>query len=272
MLQALILDVDGTLADTEETHRQAFNTAFRMHSLDWVWGNARYADLLQVTGGKERIAHHIDSLDIAPAAKARLVGMIPLIHRTKTSLFAEFMRFGRLQPRPGIQRLIGEARANGIRVAIASTTSAANVDALITTIFGAIFGASFGRDALQWFSVIATGDVVARKKPAPDIYRLALDGLGLAPWQAIAIEDSQIGVEAATAAGLVTIATPTRWTAAQNFDAADLVLASLGDPDDPLAARDACRIGANYLGMQQLAALHSTAANLPQQQALRATS
>lgn len=267
MLQAVIFDVDGTLADTEETHRQAFNTAFRMHSLDWTWSDARYADLLQVTGGKERIGHYVDSLNVAPAAKARLVGMIPLIHRTKTSLFAEFVRVGRIQPRPGIQRLIGEARANGVRVAIASTTSAANVDALIA----AIFGASFGRDALQWFSVIATGDVVARKKPAPDIYRLALDALGLAPWQAIAIEDSQVGVQAATAAGLVTIATPTRWTATQNFDAADLVLASLGDPGAPLAAHDERRIGAKYLGMQQLAALHATAVSLPQRQALRAT-
>lgn len=267
MLQAVILDVDGTLADTEEMHRQAFNTAFRMHSLDWVWSDARYADLLHVTGGKERIAHHIDSLDIAPAAKARLVGLIPLIHRTKTGLFTEFVRLGRLSPRPGIQRLIGEARANGVRMAIASTTSAANVDALIA----AIFGASFSRDALQWFSVIATGDVVPRKKPAPDIYHLALDGLGLAPWQAIAIEDSQIGVQAATTAGLVTIATPTRWTATQNFDAADLVLPSLGDPDAPLAAHDERRIGAKYLGMQQLAALHATAMNLPQQQARRAT-
>lgn len=263
-LQAVILDVDGTLADTEEAHRQAFNEAFRIHSLDWVWSAERYADLLLVPGGKERIRYYIDGLGIASPTRARLVELVELIHRTKTDVFTEFVRLGRIQLRPGVHRLIGEVRAAGARVAIASTTSAANVDALIA--------ASFGSDAQQWFSAIATGDVVARKKPAPDIYCLALDRLGLTPRQALAIEDSQIGVQAATAAGLVTIATPTRWTAAQNFTAADLVLPTLGDPDDPLAAHDERRIGAKYLGMQQLAALHATALKPTQQRALRATS
>ncbi|HEY4367474.1 MAG TPA: HAD-IA family hydrolase [Steroidobacteraceae bacterium] len=249
-LAALILDVDGTLADTEETHRRAFNAAFHAHSLDWVWSADLYADLLQVTGGKERIGHYIDRLDIGPTARARLTDLIPLIHRTKTSMYAELVRLGSMRPRPGIRRLIEEARAAHVAVAIASTTSSANIDALLT--------ASFGPDSLRWFSVVATGDIVARKKPAPDIYCTALDSLGVSPQQAVAIEDSQIGVEAAKAAGLVTIATPTRWTAAQDFTTADLVLDSLGDPADPLDEQDERRIGARYFGLRQLAALHTS--------------
>jgi HAD superfamily hydrolase (TIGR01509 family) len=253
-LQALIFDVDGTLADTEETHRQAFNTAFGMHTLDWVWSTDLYAELLQVAGGKERIGHHVDCLDLASAEKARLKALIPVIHRTKTRVFTELVQSGRVAPRAGIRRLIMEARAERLRLAIASTTSAENVAALLYS--------SFGRDSLTWFSAIATGDVVAHKKPAPDIYLRTLDLLELAPASAIAIEDSEIGVLAAKAAGLVTIATPTRWTSAQDFAAADLLLPSLGDPANPLAARDVRRrIGAPYLDVNDLIKLHATATN-----------
>ncbi|MGH8284437.1 MAG: HAD family hydrolase, partial [Steroidobacteraceae bacterium] len=149
--------------------------------------------------------------------------LIPAVHRSKTLAFVELVRRGEVRPRTGIRRFLGEARAAGLRLAIASTTSAENVEALLA--------GSLGPGISRWFDVIATGDVVANKKPAPDIYRLALSSLGVAPRNAVAIEDSQIGVQAATAAGLVTIATPTRWTAEQDFAGAELVLRSLDDLD-----------------------------------------
>jgi HAD superfamily hydrolase (TIGR01509 family) len=255
-LQAIILDVDGTIADTEETHRRAFNAAFRSHGLDWVWSQEVYADLLQVTGGKERIHHYIAGLDAGASERTRLDKLVPEIHRTKTDAFTDSVKAGRLQPRPGIRRLIHESRAAGIAVAIASTTSAANVDALLT--------ASFGGDSQLLFDAICTGDIVARKKPAPDIYLLVLESIGISSYQALAIEDSRIGVLAAKAAGLFTIATPTPWTVAQDLSVADLVLASLGDPDEPdpngpVAAGNDRDFRARYVGVRQLAQLHAAA-------------
>jgi hypothetical protein len=122
-----------------------------------------------------------------------------------------------------------------------------------------LLSSSFGRDAPHWFSAIATGDVVPKKKPAPDIYNLALEKLAIEPGRAIAFEDSAIGVRSAKAAGLFTVVTPSLWTIGQDFTSADLVLTSLADPDKPLYATDELRIGAKYLGLEQLTALHLAA-------------
>jgi HAD superfamily hydrolase (TIGR01509 family) len=248
---ALVFDVDGTLADTEELHRQAFNEAFFACGIGWRWGPARYAELLQVTGGKERIASFLSQQRLPAAERGRLLRLIPQIHANKTRLYQELVALGHLRPRDGVRRLLLEARAAGLKLAIASTTSPENVESLLTS--------SFGSDARGWFDAIATGDVVAKKKPAPDIYNLALQQLGIAPQRAIAFEDSAIGVRAAKAAGLFTVATPSLWTIGQNFTPADVVLTSLADPERPLYALDELRIGAKYLGLDQLETLHSAA-------------
>jgi HAD superfamily hydrolase (TIGR01509 family) len=246
--RALIFDVDGTLADTEETHRQAFNAAFLAHNLGWEWSPELYGDLLGVTGGKERIGKYLDSAPMPESDKAALRRLVPLVHSTKTRLFTEFVEMGNVPLRPGVARLIGAARAAGIPLAIASTTTPANVNTLLTR--------TLGLGAQGWFSAIATGDVVANKKPAPDIYRLALGTLRLPASGCVAIEDSALGVRAAKAAGLYTIAVPTRWTASQDLSAADLVLPSLGDAQHPLDAAAAARIGgAKMLGLAEIAAL-----------------
>jgi HAD superfamily hydrolase (TIGR01509 family) len=248
---ALVFDVDGTLADTEELHRQAFNEAFFACGINWRWGPALYADLLQITGGKERIAGFLSQQRVSAADRGRLLRLIPQIHATKTRLYQELVALGHLRPRDGVLRLMMEARAAGLKLAIASTTSPENVESLLTS--------SFGSDAPGWFAAIATGDVVAKKKPAPDIYDLALQQLGVAPQRAIAFEDSAIGVRSAKAAGLFTVATPSLWTIGQDFSRADVVLTSLADPERPLYAVDELRIGAKYLGLDQLETLHSAA-------------
>ncbi len=252
---ALVFDVDGTLADTEELHRQAFNEAFFAHGVDWRWGPALYAELLQITGGKERIAEYISRRQMPAAERGRLLRLIPQMHAAKTRIYRELVALGHLHPRAGVVRLMQEARAAGVKLAIASTTSPENVESLLA--------ASFGRDAPRWFSAIATGDVVPQKKPAPDIYNLALEKLGVSPGRAIAFEDSAIGVRSAKAAGLFTVATPSLWTIGQDFESADLVLTSLADPDKPLYASDELLIGARYLGLEQLAVLHATVAMVP---------
>jgi HAD superfamily hydrolase (TIGR01509 family) len=251
-IEALIFDVDGTLADTEEAHRQSFNDAFRAHDLEFCWDRELYRDLLQVTGGKERLAAFF-AVRFAESERARLLGLIPRLHATKTSFYRERLERGAVPLRSGVRRLMSEARAAGVLLAIASTTSPENVSALLE---GAL-----GYEALAGFSVIATGDAVPRKKPAPDIYALALSQLSVPAWGAVAFEDSAIGVAAAKAAGLLTVATPSDWTQGQDFAAADLVLPGLADPAAPLGTSDAWRIGAPYLGLEQLAIFH--AATLP---------
>lgn len=254
-IEALIFDVDGTLADTEEAHRQSFNDAFRAHGLDFCWSRQLYRELLQVTGGKERLAAFFARTRLGDGERARLDGVIPLLHATKTSFYRERIESGSVGLRPGVRRLMSEARAAGVRLAIASTTSPENVTALLE---GAL-----GYEALAAFSVIATGDAVPRKKPAPDIYLLALSRLGITARRAVAFEDSAIGVAAAKAAGLLTVATPNDWSRGQDFAAADLVLPCLGEPAAPLAAADVWRIGAPYLGLEQLAIFHAAALPRP---------
>ncbi|MDB6043192.1 MAG: HAD-superfamily hydrolase, subfamily variant 3 [Gammaproteobacteria bacterium] len=254
LFEALIFDVDGTLADTEELHRQAFNEAFYAFGVDWRWSAHLYAELLQITGGKERIAAYIDRLPLSVLERSEFLRLIPQMHGSKTRLYRELVELGHLRPRTGVKRLMMEARSAGIQLAIASTTSPANVESLLR--------ASFGNEAPGWFAAIASGDVVSRKKPAPDIYELALTMLDLPPQRAIALEDSAVGVRSAKAAGLFTVATPSLWTIGQDFAAADLVLTSLGDPGKPLYALDERRIGAPFLGLETLARLHAAALQL----------
>jgi len=251
-IEALIFDVDGTLADTEETHRQAFNAAFLEHDLNWNWSSHEYLELLKISGGKERITQYIDSLKIPPAEKQRLHGSVAAIHRTKTRIFAELIRDGRSPLRVGVVRLIREAREAGVKLGLAATTSPANVEALIS--------AGLGDEGYHWFHAIACAEQVPHKKPAPDVYNTVLSTLGLRPSVCVALEDSGNGVRAAKAAGLYTVAIPTIWTQTQDLTGADLVLYSLGDPDQPLDPGAASRIGAPYLGLAQLQALHGRAA------------
>ena len=226
-LQALIFDVDGTLADTEEAHRVAFNLAFERYRLGWVWQPVDYRELLKITGGKERMNHYIDALQLPPAERRRLSTMVPDLHAEKTRFYSSVVADGAVPLRDGVARLLDEALAAGCKLAIASTTTAVNIDALLH--------ATLGPRGLDMFSVIACGDQVRAKKPAPDIFELALHALDMRPEHAIAFEDSANGLRSASAAGLRTVVTPNYWTEGGDFSAAALLLPSLGDPEYPLA-------------------------------------
>jgi beta-phosphoglucomutase-like phosphatase (HAD superfamily) len=219
-IESLIFDVDGTLADTEEAHRISFNMVFEQHRLGWSWSRVEYRQLLEVTGGKERIAAYINSLPLGADERQRLLARVPGLHAEKTRFYGDVVNEGGVTLREGVERLLNEAVDQGCRLAIASTTTAANVHALL--------GATLGTRGLDLFSVIACGDQVRAKKPAPDIYELALSTLGLPPEQALAIEDSSNGLRSASAAGLWTLVTPTFWTQGSDFSRAGLVLPSLG--------------------------------------------
>lgn len=223
-LEALIFDVDGTLADTErDGHRVAFNRAFAEAGLDWQWDVPTYGALLTVTGGKERMHHYVQRCRPDYSRPADFDALVARLHAVKTRHYTALLGRGGIPLRPGVRRLLDEARRRGLRLAIATTTTPANVSALLRH--------AISPEAETWFEVIGAGDVVASKKPAPDIYHHVLDRLGLAPAQCMAFEDSENGLRAARAAGLKTVVTVNDYTHAQYFRDAAIVLDHLGEPD-----------------------------------------
>lgn len=231
MLEALIFDVDGTLAETEEVHRAAFNAQFEEAGLGWHWDQVMYKRLLDVTGGKERIAHFIATERPATLPKVAdgqsMPDAIAAMHRRKTDIYNRMVASGGLTLRPGVEAVIRAARQAGVRLAIATTTSLPNVESLLA--------ATLGAEGAGRFEVIAAGDMVAKKKPAPDVFLLALERLGLAPERCLAIEDSINGLQSARAAGLATFITRSAYTADQCFDGALAVHDTLRELAGPAA-------------------------------------
>jgi HAD superfamily hydrolase (TIGR01509 family) len=226
---ALIFDCDGVLADTErDGHRPAFNQAFAEAGLDVVWDEAEYARRLQIGGGKERIASLFDD------AQER-TDQILALHKRKTALYKEMVRAGKLPARPGIARIVDEAIAAGWTLAVASTSAEESVRAVLEHAVGEANAARFA---------VFAGDIVPAKKPDPAIYVLAVEQLGIAPAEAIVIEDSRNGLLAAVRAGLRCVVTVSGYTAEEDMSEAVLVVSSLGDPGEParvLANRGAAR-------------------------------
>ena len=224
-IDALIFDVDGTLADTErDGHRVAFNRAFADAGLDWDWDIALYGKLLAVTGGKERIKYYLREFNTAFEAPGDLDDFVAALHAAKTEHYKSLMAEGRVPLRPGVERLLREARAAGIPLAIATTTTVDNVTSLLEN--------TLGPDAIAWFAEIGAGDIVPAKKPAPDIYDWVLQRMRLTGDRAIAFEDSGHGVASAADAGIDRILVTTNdYTRGQDFSRASLVIDHLGEPD-----------------------------------------
>ncbi len=227
-LKALVFDVDGTLADTErDGHRVAFNAAFAEAGLDWHWSVELYGELLSVTGGKERIRYYLDRYNSAFQRPEDFDAFVAELHKSKTHHYTQLLSEGRIPLRSGVLRLLTEARAAGLRLAIATTTTPANVSALLRY--------SAGDDAEDWFEVIAAGDIVPAKKPAPDIFVYALEALGLPPSSVIAFEDSAHGLRSALDAGIeAVVVTVNDYTRQQDFSDAALVVDQLGEPGTPV--------------------------------------
>lgn len=246
MLRALLWDVDGTLAETEEQgHRIAFNEAFAAAGLPWHWDPAVYRGLLAITGGKERLRAWWQQADPAGAAAPGLAERIASLHADKTRRYVARVAAGRIGLRPGVRRLLQQAQAAGLRQAIATTTTADNVEALLA----ATWGAAGGAPAAGLFECIGAGDVVACKKPAPDVYRWVLQRLGLRACECLAIEDSAPGVAAAQAAGLPVLVTRSAYTVG---DALPPVLADLDGLGEPGAPARGVWAGQGWQGVVEL--------------------
>lgn len=248
-LKALIFDVDGTLANTERYgHLRAFNLAFSQFKLDWVWSGDLYHKLLKITGGQLRLKHYLK--EYKPEFQhPDLDGFVAEIHALKSKIYRRLINQGAVPLRLGVARLFGEAKAAGLRLAIATTTTRANVDALLIN--------TLGRESLDWFELIAAGDCVPNLKPAGDIYHYVLDKMNLKPQQAIAFEDSDNGIRAATKAHLKTLITVNEYTKTHNFDNAMVVLNHLGEADKPFTVLRGEVSRASYVSVDYLRALHA---------------
>ena len=220
-LQALIFDVDGTLADTERAHMTAFNHAFKEMGMDWVWDEALYTELLNISGGKERILHYWKQVnpDIKALNPQALDDRINRIHELKTAAYEHAVNHGEVSLRPGVLRLMDEALKAGLQLAIATTTSPVNIAALMRHAIGA--------DWRMNFSAIGDASTAPIKKPHPQVYLQMLDALQLPASHCLAFEDSNNGLRAATAAGLATIVTPNPFTAHHDFTGALKVVPDL---------------------------------------------
>lgn len=242
-LEALIFDVDGTLAETEELHRRSFNLTFQQFKLDWDWDPELYSKLLQTTGGKERMVRYVD--DYVPAQR-EVLSQLPLLHKAKTRSYLDLLGRGALKLRPGVERLVYEAQDRGIKLAIATTSTPINVRALLR--------ATLGEDSPNWFAISA-GDVVTHKKPSPDVYYEVLEALAVGPGHAIAFEDSENGIKAATTAGIGVVATPSLYLAEEDFTGAKAVVSNLGEPDRPFKHLAGATFPKPYVDIEGLQAL-----------------
>jgi pyruvate dehydrogenase E2 component (dihydrolipoamide acetyltransferase) len=224
MLEALIFDCDGVIADTErDGHRPAFNRAFAEKGLGVEWDVPLYGRLLRVGGGKERMRHFFEETGWPEAASDR-DAFIKELHKRKTDLYMEIVESGKLPARPGVVRLVDEAISAGVRLAVCSTSNERAVNAVVEKLLGP--------ERKARFDVILAGDVVSKKKPDPEIYRLARERLGVEPSSCVVVEDNRNGLLAAKAAGMRCIVTTNGYTEKEDFSEADAVFPELGDPPD----------------------------------------
>ena len=228
MSRALIFDCDGVLADTErDGHLVAFNQMWREQGVNWAWSLEQYAIKLKIGGGKERIASLANDADFraaysVPASVEEWNTVVAAWHKRKSDIFKDLVNSGAMPARPGVKRLAQEAHDAGWVLAVCSTSAQQSVQAVLESVMGQPLAARF--------AAVFAGDIVAAKKPAPDIYNHAADALGLAHTDCVVIEDSRNGLLAATAAGMPCVVTTNALTEREDFSEAALVVDSLGDP------------------------------------------
>ena len=221
-VKAIIFDCDGVLVDTErDAHRVGFNRAFAQTGIDAEWDVDLYGKLLLVAGGKERMCAYFDEYGWPADADTKKDELILGLHKTKTQITSDLV--SSLPVRPGILRIIDEAIANGVRLGVCTTSNPKFIDAVLDL---------FGPERKAAFEFVHAGDVVEKKKPDPEIYRLATQSLGLPPEECVVIEDSRNGLLAATGAGFPTLITTSTYTVDEDFSEAARVVPELGDEPD----------------------------------------
>lgn len=241
MSKALIYDCDGVLGDTEQYgHLPAFNQMWRELGVPWEWSVEEYGRKLKIGGGKERMSSLFAEPEFLkvftpPATEQERTDLIAAWHKRKSAIYRQIVNSGRIPPRSGVKRLTEEALGQGWILAVASTSAPESVDAMLRRAMG---DGTAGR-----FSLVLAGDVVKAKKPAPDIYLLAAERLGVKPSECVVVEDSNNGLMAAVSAGMKCVVTVSGYTREEDFSEADIVLSCLGDPGG-----EVCQVLANRSG------------------------
>jgi len=252
-LAALFFDLDGTLADTEpEGHLPAYNRAFADFGLDWHWSRALYRDLLLTPGGRERIAHYLQAY--APAldeheqrVKADRAQWIHDLHQCKSRYFSERLACGAVTLRPGVARLIHEANTADVPVAIVTNASRGSLEPVLEHLLGP--------ELTEGVAFSVCGDEVDRKKPAPNLYRLACERLHCRPADCVAVEDSATGLNASHGAGIPTLITVNSDTRGQSFPHARAVVDGLGEPGAPVSILRSPGFGFEYVDLDVMGRL-----------------
>ncbi len=229
-LKALLFDLDGTLADTEaQGHRPAYNSAFKDLGLAWKWGPKLYRKLLNMPGGRERVRHYVEAYQPEHGDQS-VDELVEAVHSAKSRHYAKRLERGKIPLRPGVRRLIEEAKALGVQVAIVTNASRASIEPFLAH--------AMGPGLIDKVDLVVGSEDVRAKKPCPDLYELALERLGVPAGHCVAIEDSDVGLQAARSAGLTTLVTVNSNTRKQAFDDAVLVVDSLGEADMPVEILD----------------------------------
>jgi HAD superfamily hydrolase (TIGR01509 family) len=243
-LKGIIFDVDGTMADTEEIHRQAFNQTFQEFDLDWHWSKSDYHELLFISGGKERFKICLEKDDELKSKIENPGLFIRELHQAKSENYRKMLASEHIQLRPGIKRLLNEAQDQRIQLGIATSSCLANLNILINT--------TLDIDPKELFSSIVSADTVTDKKPSPVVYQCALAGIGLDAETCVAIEDTRNGNLAALSAGLQTIITTHAYTIDNDFTDASLVANHLGEPDNPFQVKQGYSYNKSHVDVELL--------------------
>lgn len=242
LLEGVVFDVDGTIADTEEVHRQAFNLAFQQFDLDWNWTPTLYEELLKISGGRERITYYGSDLRNGFRTDKAFQNFVLKIHGVKTEIYRDLLHSGAIKLRPGVERLFDDCRRENILLAIATSSKYANLKTLLDQ--------NLGSEWRELFETIKTCDSVDEKKPSPAVYLAVLEEFPIPATRCLAFEDTKNGLGAATGAGICTIITTHFFTRHHHFPNAGLVIDQLGEPDQPFTVSAGDALGSNHVTLE----------------------
>jgi HAD superfamily hydrolase (TIGR01509 family) len=204
--RAVILDFDGLILDTESPILDSWQREYRDHGCEL--GMEHWQHALGTMGGFDPFGHLL-------TLTGKTLDREETVKRVNERNWAECERLDLL---PGVKDRLHEARALGLGTAVASSSTAEWVERWL------------GRHAIRHlFDVRCTREDVARVKPAPDLFLLAAERLGVPPETCVVFEDSPNGIRAAKAAGMRSVAVPNALTTQLVLPEPDLVVASLAE-------------------------------------------
>jgi beta-phosphoglucomutase-like phosphatase (HAD superfamily) len=202
--KALLFGSIGTIVETSEIQRKSFNSAFKIAGLKWNWTKEIYKNLLNKSGGEERILRYAKQTKSNVNSKN--------IRKLKTKIFNRYLKKNKLKLRPGVKEIIKYSKKNQIKLALVTSTTLDNIN----SIFFCLRENLNKRD----FNFIGNSTLVKKPKPSAKIYKLALKKLKISPKECIAIEDTQESLNSAIKAKLKCFIFPGKFHRSKKFNGA----------------------------------------------------